>query len=652
MAILAVVTFHFFPAVLPSGFAGVDVFFVISGYLITRILLSSQDRHAFSIAAFYAARVRRLFPALLLVLAATMLAGLACLDSAEREQLGAHVVAGAGFVANLHLWREAGYFDAAIESKPLAHLWSLGVEEQFYFAWPLALWLLLRRGALPWGTALLLLASMAAGIVVVRNDPTTAFYFPLLRAWEPLAGALLAIVERRGLPAILRGQADALSAWGFGLLVLAGFELHAGLPYPSGWALLPVTGAVLLIAAGPAARLNRLLLANRPMVWVGRISYPLYLWHWPVLAFVRIAFNAEPAWPGMLLLLALSVALAGLTWRFVERPLRDAGAGRLKAGALALGMATIVPVALSLGAAPALSPDTDWASAIPLRPSFQMDHDPVLAEGCGLASPAARPLVHYCLHDTRGRQRFALLGDSKAEALYDGLVRTSAPAARWLFMGGSQQHSALVPVLTDLPQYQHYQATLHVALEGLRAHPEIETVVVAASARALYQLARTDSLEELPGSRNQEAAREGLRRFTSELLRAGKRVVFVVDNPALPDPRKCLLPARFEALKPLAGGLLQPVSRRCELTVESHRELAAPYHRLLAEVRQLAPGRITVFDTLPLLCDMAAGICRSMDSEGVLYSYSDHISALAAKRIGAALNAQLLPAPVDPAPGS
>ncbi|NML43831.1 acyltransferase [Ramlibacter sp. G-1-2-2] len=641
VAILAVVGFHFFPGILPAGFAGVDVFFVISGYLITRILLAMQAGGGLSIGAFYAARVRRIFPALCLVLMAAMLAGLACMYAEERDRLASHVLAGAGFFSNLRLWGEAGYFDAAIESKPLAHLWSLGVEEQFYLAWPLVLSVLLRWRAVRSGTLLLLAASLVAGIIVVQRDPEMAFYVPLYRVWELLAGALLAVAEREGWTQALKPRAAHLSAAGFVLLALSALLLHPELAFPGAWALLPVAGATLVIAAGADAPLNRLLLSNRAMTWVGGISYPLYLWHWPVLAFARLLFNAEPGWPGMLLLVGASFLLAWLTWRFVERPVRSPGRSVQKAWGLALAMAFVAVMALHLANFPAVLQDSGRASLIPERPGFQLDHDPVLAEGCGLAEPSARGEVLRCLHDSRGPQRFALLGDSKAEALFDGLVRTSSPAGRWLFVGGTREHSSVVPVVSDLPQYRRNQVALRVALDAVARNPQVETVVIATATRSLYRLKREDTIKDLRANSNHAVARDGLRSVAAELLRAGKKVVLLVDNPTLPDPAQCLLPLRFGVLQGMVESFASPVPQHCQITVQRHRELSEPYLRMLQQVRKLAPDRVTVVDTLPFLCDMVHGTCRSQDKEGALYSYTDHISALAATRIGAFLNAQL-----------
>ena len=199
VAILAVLGFHTVPELLPGGFIGVDVFFVISGYLITRILLTSLEGGSFAFGAFYARRIRRIFPALIVVLAASFALGWFILLPAEFRQLGKHILAGAAFVSNLVFWNEAGYFDASAVHKVLLHLWSLGIEEQFYILWPLMLWAAWRwRLAAFWPILCVSVLSFIANLYLTYTDPVAAFYSPLSRAWELGVGSLLACASLPG----------------------------------------------------------------------------------------------------------------------------------------------------------------------------------------------------------------------------------------------------------------------------------------------------------------------------------------------------------------------------------------------------------------------------------------------------------------------
>ena len=320
VAVLAVLAYHAFPHSAPGGFAGVDVFFVISGFLITGIILDGLKDGSFTFADFYWRRVRRIFPALILVLAFSLLLGWLLLLPDEFAMLGKHVAAGAGFVSNIVFWREAGYFDAAAELKPLLHLWSLGVEEQYYFVWPLLLFLFRKDAKRMLGMMLALAAvSFAANVLLIGARPEAAFYLPLTRFWELMAGGLLAFF---GLRQARHPNVTAIA--GAGLLALSFGLLDGQRDFPGWWALLPVAGSALLISAGPAAWINRNLLASRAMVYAGLISYPLYLWHWPLLSYARIVHGGEPPAALRWGLLAAAVVLSVLTYELVEKKIRFA----------------------------------------------------------------------------------------------------------------------------------------------------------------------------------------------------------------------------------------------------------------------------------------------------------------------------------------
>ena len=327
LAVLAVVFFHAFPARMPGGFIGVDIFFVISGYLISGIIFKELAAGEFSFLHFYSRRVRRIFPALFLVLLASCIAGWVVLLADEYALLGKHVAAGAGFIQNLVLWAESGYFDQAADLKPLLHLWSLGVEEQFYIFWPLILWVLVKQRLNIFGALLVLAAiSFAFSIALTFTNQTAAFYSPLTRFWEFLLGAWLAWRSIHHSPhssaSAPRQIKNWLSVLGLVLIAAALLVLDKTSHFPGAWALLPAVGASLLIYTGPQAIVNRFLLANRMMVFCGLISYPLYLWHWPLLSFGRILENQGlGAWVRVALVV-LALALSWATYVLIERPIR------------------------------------------------------------------------------------------------------------------------------------------------------------------------------------------------------------------------------------------------------------------------------------------------------------------------------------------
>jgi peptidoglycan/LPS O-acetylase OafA/YrhL len=320
-AVTAVVFYHAFPNVVRGGYVGVDVFFVISGYLISSILFREMTEDRFSLTAFYGRRIQRIFPALVVCLAAVLAYGVVVLMPFELAQLGKHVFFGASFLSNIALWSEAGYFDTAASLKPLLHLWSLGVEEQFYILWPALLWAAFHiRAPIAQLLGALFLASFAINIALSMTSISAAFYFPVSRFWELLAGAGLAWWREIRISPIARSW---ISLAGLVALSASVALFTTKISFPGWPALLPVAGAVAVILAGPEAIVNRVLFSNRAAVFVGLISYPLYLWHWPLISYALVVRMEKPLTPLMAVaLVASSFLLAWATYRFVEYPIR------------------------------------------------------------------------------------------------------------------------------------------------------------------------------------------------------------------------------------------------------------------------------------------------------------------------------------------
>ncbi|MCI4679881.1 acyltransferase [Rhodoblastus acidophilus] len=344
LAVLGVVAFHAHHGLLPGGFTGVDVFFVISGFLITRIILSEREAEKFSLLFFYAKRAKRILPALLLVTSFVWVLGWLWADPRQFRMIGGHIEASSYFTVNLWLLRQTagigGYFDIASNSKPLLHLWSLSIEEQFYLFWPATMLLLFSAGRrwLGPGIALIFALSLAFCLYETPRDPSAAFYLPWTRAWELALGALLAwrevfILHRAPHPE--RPWADVGAGLGVALICASYVLLDETQAFPGWRALAPALGSALVIAF-PGSRIGAYVLGNRVAQFFGLISYPLYLWHWPLFAFAHIRPGVTPDGATMAALSALAVVLAYLTWRFVERPVGHLFRRRPRAVALAL----------------------------------------------------------------------------------------------------------------------------------------------------------------------------------------------------------------------------------------------------------------------------------------------------------------------------
>src|SRR5579863_5540660 len=291
LAVLSVLFFHTGFAPFRGGFVGVDIFYVISGYLITSILLKDLTEGKFSIVAFYERRMRRIFPALFTVLLFAIAAGTVLFDPEEMKIFGKALVTTTLFVSNLYYWHSArplGYFDKAVSSQALLHTWSLSVEEQFYLFFPVTLFLLYRwtKGKVKVWLVALAAVSFAMNIWATQHKPVVAFYWIMPRAWELLAGALLAV---KALPPLVNRLARELAGlFGLGMILVAVNLSIREASFPGYIVLLPCLGTFLVIYAGEGGQcLARTLLSFRPLVFIGVISYSLYLWHWPIIVFSR-----------------------------------------------------------------------------------------------------------------------------------------------------------------------------------------------------------------------------------------------------------------------------------------------------------------------------------------------------------------------------
>jgi peptidoglycan/LPS O-acetylase OafA/YrhL len=347
LAVLSVVFFHAFPDSIAGGFIGVDVFFVISGFLISTIIFKSLESETFTFLEFYARRIRRIYPALLIVLLSTYVICWFTLLADEYKQLGKHIAGGAGFMSNFVLWSEAGYFDNSTETKPLLHLWSLGVEEQFYILWPFLLWLAWRKKFNFFAVSVVLaLISFALNLIGVQSDLVGTFYFPQTRFWELLSGSILAwlvlyknkyseksllgfsgfwnsVANHATSLGYVKLFSNIMSIIGMALLIYGFCEIDKNLKFPGLWAIIPVLGSILIIAAGDQAWLNRVVLSNRIVVWFGLISFPLYLWHWPLISLARIMNGGPPSRSILRLIIVISIFLAWLTYIVIEKKVRN-----------------------------------------------------------------------------------------------------------------------------------------------------------------------------------------------------------------------------------------------------------------------------------------------------------------------------------------
>nr|WP_249138977.1 acyltransferase family protein [Actibacterium sp. MT2.3-13A] len=610
VAVLAVVFYHAGLTPFSGGFVGVDVFFVISGFLITSILRDEIARGRFRLANFYDRRVRRLFPALFVVLAASSIAAWAMLLPEDMRNFGQSLVAANLFVSNLLFWKEAGYFDTAAELKPLLHTWSLAVEEQYYLLFPLLIVGGARafRAALGAVLAAIGAASLALAAWQVSHAPDAAFFLLPARFWELLTGAALAFLP--GPATGRRGVTEAIATCGLGLIALPIFAYSDLTPFPGLAAILPCLGAALLIYAGADGR-SRVhgVLRWAPAVFFGRISYSLYLWHWPVLVFAKYYAVRPLTAVETGSAICLSVALAALSWRFVEQPFRGRrsafGRRTVLAGA---ALATTLAVAFGLAAdrsegLPGRLP-ADVLALTSEAPHIHARRD------CHFASEKAS-VSDFCLRGAGGQApRFLLLGDSHADMHGPGLF---AAAAALGLTGVQFTDYGYVPApgyarAGDQGRYAGNHAMLD---ELLAAYPEIDLVIYALfwnQALGYPVAAGPDgTTHPLP-----DALRNLLKKYPH------KRFVFLEDvpNSAVLGPNGL---ARAAYLNPAPA-----VVPRAEYEAQLDR------HRPLLAALARAPNAVAI-SVAPQLCD--AGGCSGRDGDVLLYRDTDHLSEKGSLRL-------------------
>ncbi|MBV4475973.1 acyltransferase family protein [Pseudomonas botevensis] len=545
LAVLGVVIYHAFPSLLPGGFVGVDVFFVISGYLIGTILLKSLAKDTFSFSDFYSRRIRRIFPALFVVLAFCLITGKLVLLDDEYRQLGKHVAAGATFIANFAFWSESGYFDTAAELKPLLHLWSLAIEEQFYLFWPLVLWgaWKLRANMLA-VTIVIAIVSFAINITQINSNPVATFFLLPSRAWELLAGSILAWLALQGGGATERTQLrtlldDLAGMLGLALIVWAMFFVHKSDAFPGWFALAPVTGAVLLIAAGPQARVNRFLLSNKPAVFIGLISFPLYLWHWPLLSFARIVQSDVLSREIRLAAVLLAIGLAWLTFKFIEPPFRS---GNHRLGKV-VALVSVMVVAGAIGYKGLISPKgVDEAETMALTKSYQTMA--LSKENCEKQFPDWTSITdNACRFQKESDNSVAIVGDSHAGQLFLGISEQLKPSE-----GVAVFSASCAAPYIDIATAQKDENAQKVrkgayklinrAYDYIIDDPKIKVVILAHLPNCSYQDA-TDMRNPANGD-YKTALSDGMKRTFSALTQANKKVIVLLDNPYLPyDPAAC-----------------------------------------------------------------------------------------------------------------
>jgi len=621
IAVLGVVFYHFGVPGIGGGFTGVDVFLVISGYLIGSILWREYlDTGSVKLGKFFMRRIRRLAPAWIVVALVVFAVGYKILLPHDFRELGKSLIAATVFAANIHFYRGAGYFDGAAEEKPLLHMWSLSLEEQFYLVLPFLLVLCARRPRLAlWLIAGGAVASLGASLAMTPYNHDAAFFLFPFRAWELAAGVLLAIAA----PSRVNGPV-ALAGSALGLLLVVGgmIFIRPGPTFPGVSALVPVVGTVLLIRFGQSPNPVNAFLSTRPMRAVGLISYSLYLWHWPVHSLSYFALGPERSVLTTVLLIALSVVLATLSWRFVERPFRDPRrfGNRPVAAFAGVSMAAMV----ALGAWPFVSAGLPgrWSSDVLQHEAAALDF---IQDWSRCSTPGDGPYagVEICNLGPDGEPALLAWGDSHLRALKEGLddaahqagvpVRLIWRAGCPPFFGISKTETATTP-----QQDAECKVSNERIEKALKANPPPGILLVG---RWSYYAEGGGVGQDAHNRITLSAPYDASARATLDELAAGGSKIWVMRQPP-----EVPYYSSLDVARALARSETVPESRLFVPRAEAEAREAAGLAPFLAAAKT---GQITLIDPWPVLCDDAA--CRVMADGKPLYFDNNHLTNRAAR---------------------
>jgi len=653
IAVAIVVGFHCGIPWLLGGFVGVDVFFVISGFLIGGILYDEAVTGRFSYARFYARRIRRIAPALVVVVAASALFGLVFLSPQELKDFSNSAIGALLSVPNIVFLKTTNYFAGNADLNPLLMTWSLGVEEQFYLFYPPLLLLLLRwKGKLLPAIALLTLASFALNVWSTETHPALAFYALPPRAWELGVGVFLAIWQSKhrqataGAPTTpSKGMSIArqcLAAAGIAMIAVSALFFDNTLAFPGIAALLPVVGSLLVIANdGPV---NRFVLGNRPLVFVGLISYSWYLWHWPLLSFARVASDMPLSWRQGVLISALSFVISVFSYRHIETPFRRGGQGvptmRWIWGYLAViavGVAMLAGIRMSNG----------MPSRVPgAIASIEREVDAARADTCLLSYGDVAPRTGADCLAPAGQPAVVLMGDSHASALRAG----AQDYARRSSMGFTQLTKSSCPTLVDVSRVmnkhpRHFDECARFnrqALDRVMDSPDVKVVILAGFWYAsIYEMSASQGYQSTiaprPFTRGDGVAllSEGLSRTVDALANKGKRVIVIDDTPLFGfDPIKHLVTEKM-ALRRFVGdrvlGNLVPDGDRSSLVLASDEDVRRAVAAVARGSGPAANERVSLYSVREWLCEPAG--CQYVQGDRPMLFDQHHLSQFGARQV-------------------
>ena len=619
------VIFHTFPNSVTGGFIGVDVFFVISGYLITSIILSSLEKDEFSLKEFYSKRIRRLFPALLTVLLFALVVGWLVLFPEEYEQLGKHVSNSSIFWLNFRLISEAGYFDVESHYKPLLHLWTLSVEEQYYLVWPLIVLLFIKfNKSAMYLFGGVIIASMVVNLYFVNDYKVESYFHTLTRFWQLASGSLLASFLLKK-----KVESNRLLFFAGGVFIFLGaVVINKGMAYPGYWALLPVSGALLVIYSNVKFK------TYIGLSKVGLISYPLYLWHWVLISFLSIYIGREPSMLMLLMVTVVSFIFAYLTYRYIEKLRYREVTAVLVVSMVCVGVAGAY--VNKQGGLPERNHIEYYVNS-----SMQFTRTPAKDNGCIEYSQNIlnkQEKFDYCRSSgLKNKKIVAVVGDSHAHALYPGVQKIAKKEGYGVVMFANSSCPPLIGFMWGRNEKEALlcQEKINQIIQVLKVDARIEKVIISTRGPVYIN-------GEVEGTFTNESVAESLKsmntnhvkKLTYDMYFAGygktlevldeithvKEVYYLLENPELDFLPKEVMHRPFDYFgKSINRNVMQTGLYLKRMSI----------YRKGIEV--ITSNKLQVLDPLPAMCGVEH--CSSVIAGGFLYADDDHFSVFGSEHV-------------------
>lgn len=628
LAVSLVVIFHLFPNLVKGGFVGVDIFFVISGFLISTIIFSNMDSGNFTFIGFYIRRVKRIFPALLFVLFFSMVIGWFILFADEYQMLGKHVSGGSLFVANFIFLRESGYFDVNASLKPLLHLWSLGIEEQYYIVWPFLVWLIYRFISKGMIVFLLIgiVVSFTMNILLISKNPTLVFYSPQTRFWELLIGSILAylvlnkekylrILDNKYLSFLL--MHGILSVIGIFLIILSTLLIDKSSMFPGWLALMPTMGAFFIILSGPNAFVNRYFLSNKLMVWIGLISYPIYLWHWIFISFNEIIGINETIYFKFIIIF-ITFLLSWITYRFIETPIRF----KIKSNISGIILFFLMIGTFILGLAIYKSNGVSRRDAVI---KSNIDNTEFIYgshwkgwTNCNYVKAINSNLGGCYILNKQKPASIAIIGDSHAGHLASGVLDIFQDRKENVII---MLHAGCLPVLSEINNRVKYfdcQGNfIDNAYDYIINSKDIKTVILSGytalkiNGSRFYERTDVDSNDI---NNNIAIFKSGLENTLKLLNKSNKKIIYIIDNPEiLKDPKSCIE-------RPL---ITKVFNNKCNISYEEYLNRSNSFRNVVFNLGKKY-NNLVIIDFSKELCN--ENECFASKNGKLLYATQDHLT--------------------------